>query len=67
MVIELTDGYEDVRIFMLVHLRLSFVQLQIKWGRAVINAGSGRVSTLLVRMEDVILRRHGHMARVPAV
>jgi hypothetical protein len=32
-----------------------------------IKAGSGRASTLLVRMEDVILRRHGHMARVPAV
>ena len=35
--------------------------------RGVLDAGGMRGSTLLVRVEDVVLRLHGHMAHVSAV
>jgi hypothetical protein len=35
--------------------------------RGLLNVGGTRGSTLLVRVEDVVLRLHGRMARVSAV
>jgi hypothetical protein len=46
---------------------LEFAQQSTRGEGRVVHVGGTRGSTLLVRVEDVVLRLHGHMARVSAV
>ena len=61
-------------ILVLLQYTVSGIALWNRWGRrpyvelrGVLDVGGRRGSTLLVRVEDVVLRLHGRMARVSAV
>ena len=49
------------------HPVLKFTPQSTRGEGRVLHIGDTRGSTLLVRVEDVVLRLHGHMARVSAV
>jgi hypothetical protein len=49
------------------HSVLKFAPQSTRGEGRVLHVGGTRGSTLLVRVEDVVLRLHGHMARVSAV
>src|SRR5437764_5509824 len=55
------------RVFNGTHSVLKFAPQSTRDEGRVLHVGGTRGSTLLVRVEDVVLRLHGHMARVSAV